>query len=260
MTFTKKLAVVGGMVALVGAAYIGFGTVTTEHKAVAEDKMMMAGGGAPDFTKDESQLGYAIGAQIAEDMKRSNLQSAIDLAAMKAAFDDVFGGAELRMTPEAMVAAQQKYQQKLQDEYAAKVKANAEASAAFMQANASKEGIVTTDSGLQYKVVREGKGKQPTATDTVKVHYEGKLADGTKFDSSYDRGQPADFPVSGVIPGFSEGLMAMKEGAKYTLYIPADQAYGENGPPSIGPNQALVFEVELVEVLGDEEVTNKKPS
>ncbi|MCH2190501.1 MAG: FKBP-type peptidyl-prolyl cis-trans isomerase [Gammaproteobacteria bacterium] len=260
MTFTKKLAAVGGMVVLVGAAYVGFGTVTTEHKAVAEDKMMTAGGGAPDFTTDEAQLGYAIGAQIAQDMKRSNLQSAVDLAAMKAAFDDVFSGTDLRMTPEAMQMAQQKYQQKLQDEYAAKVKANADASAAFMAENGKKSGIVTTDSGLQYKVVREGKGKQPAETDTVKVHYEGKLADGTKFDSSYDRGQPADFPVRGVIPGFSEGLMAMKEGAKYTLYIPADQAYGENAPASIGPNQALIFEVELIEVLGDEEVSNKKPS
>ena len=257
MTFTKKLTVVGGVVALVGAAYVGFGVVTPEQNAHAEDKAMHD---KLDFTTDAAQLGYSIGAQIGGSLKQSNMQEVIDLNALKAALDDTLSGGELRMTPEAMALAQQKYQQKLQDEYAAQLQANADASAAFMAENGKKSGVVTTESGLQYKVVREGKGKQPADTDTVKVHYEGKLADGTKFDSSYDRGQPADFPVRGVIPGFSEGLLAMKEGSKYTLYIPADQAYGENGPPSIGPNQALVFEVELIEVLGGDEAENKKVS
>lgn len=259
MNFKKKLTVVGGMVALVGAAYIGFGSVTSEHTVHADDKPV-ATGSAPNMTSDEAQLGYTFGVQIAQDMKRSNLQEAVDVSALSAAFEDVFSGAELRMTPDAMQAAQQKYQQKAQDEYAAMIKKNADTSAAFIAENGKKKDVVSTDSGLQYEVVREGKGKQPAETDTVKVHYTGKLIDGTKFDSSYDRGQPADFPVRGVIPGFSEGLLAMKEGAKYTLYIPAGLAYGENGPPSIGPNQALIFEVELIEVISQEDTTTKKES
>lgn len=253
MTLKNKIAVIGGIFALLGS-------VAVSNVAYAEDKKMTAGGGAPDMSTDAARLGYTFGAQIAQDMKRSGLQDSVDIDALEAAFRDVFSGADLRMTPEDMQAAQQKYQEKAQAEYAAKLKANADASAAFITENGKKKGIVTTDSGLQYKVVRKGKGKQPTANDTVKVHYEGKLMDGTKFDSSYDRGTPADFPVSGVIPGFSEGLMAMKEGAKYTLFIPAGQAYGENAPPSIGPNQALVFEVELIEVVSQADASNKKSS
>ncbi len=252
MNFKKKLAAVGCVAAMVGTV-----AITNVH---AEDKMMHAGGAKPDMSTDAVRLGYTFGAQIAQDMKRSNLQNEVDIDAIEAAFRDVFSDAELRMTPADMQAAQAKYQEKVEAEYNAKKKANADASAAFIAKNGKKKGVVTTDSGLQYKVVRKGKGKQPGSTDTVKVHYEGKLIDGTKFDSSYDRGQPADFPVSGVIPGFSEGLMEMKEGAKHTLYIPAAQAYGENGPASIGPNQALIFEVELIEVVSQADTTNKKAS
>ena len=120
---------------------------------------------------------------------------------------------------------------------------------AFLANNAKVDGVKVTESGLQYQVLREGKGKSPVATDTVKVHYQGTLTDGTKFDSSYDRGAPADFPVSGVIPGFAEGLQLMQEGAKYRFTIPAAIAYGADGPPSIGPNQVLVFDVEMIEVV-----------
>lgn len=257
MNFKKKLTIVGGMVVLVGTAYVGFGALTPDQTAVASDKVST---GTLDLTTDEAQLGYTFGVQIAEDMKRSNLQDAVDVSAISAAFNDVFSGVDLRMSPEDMQAAQQNYQTKVEAEYAEMLQKNADISAAFMAENAKKKGIVTTDSGLQYEVVREGKGKQPSDTDTVKVHYAGKLIDGTQFDSSYDRGQPANFPVSGVIPGFSEGLLAMKEGSKYTLYIPADKAYGENAPASIGPNQALVFEVELIEVISQEDATTKKSS
>ena len=123
---------------------------------------------------------------------------------------------------------------------------------------AKKSSMKTTDSGLQYELLREGKGAKPTPTDTIKVHYTGTLIDGTKFDSSYDRGEPADFGVSGVIPGFGEGLQLMKEGAKYRFTIPADIAYGEQGPASIGPNQVLIFEVELIEIVTQS--TTKKAS
>ncbi len=264
MTFQKKLAVLGGTVVLVGAGYLGFGAATTSNTVVAEETSKEVAATTLDKTDEAVKLGYTFGAQIAMDMKRQNLADAVSVDALAQAFEDVFSGAELKMTPEEMQETQMAYQKKMEEEFAkmqqeleAMGVKNAELSAEFLAENAKTPGIVTTDSGLQYKIDREGKGKQPTANDTVKVHYTGKLIDGTKFDSSYDRGTPADFPVSGVIPGFSEGLQAMKEGAKATLFIPADQAYGPNGPPSIGPNQALIFEVELIEVVTQSDTSNK---
>jgi len=119
---------------------------------------------------------------------------------------------------------------------------------AFLANNATQDGVKTTESGLQYKVVNEGTGAKPGATDKVKVHYEGKLIDGKKFDSSYDRGDPIEFPLNGVIRGWTEGLQLMTEGSTYMLYIPSALGYGPNGPPNIGPNQVLVFKVELIQV------------
>ncbi len=122
--------------------------------------------------------------------------------------------------------------------------------AQFLVENASKEGVQTTPTGLQYKVVTEGTGKSPKATDLVKVHYRGTLLDGTEFDSSYKRNAPAEFPLDRVIPGWTEGVQLMKEGGKSLFYIPSRLAYGERGTPGgpIGPNETLVFEIELLEV------------
>jgi len=121
---------------------------------------------------------------------------------------------------------------------------------AFLQENAKKEGVKTTASGLQYKVLTEGKGKSPKASDTVTVNYRGTLLDGTEFDSSYKRGEPISFPLNRVIPGWTEGVQLMKEGAKYQFYIPANLAYGKNGTPGgpIGPDETLIFDVELIKV------------
>jgi FKBP-type peptidyl-prolyl cis-trans isomerase len=121
---------------------------------------------------------------------------------------------------------------------------------AFLKENAKKEGVKTTASGLQYKVLKEGSGKNPKATDTVQVNYRGTLTNGTEFDSSYKRGEPIEFPLNGVIPGWTEGVQLMKEGAKYQFFIPSKLAYGERGTPG-GPipgNAALIFEVELLKV------------
>lgn len=119
----------------------------------------------------------------------------------------------------------------------------------FLEDNAKKEGVVVTESGLQYKVITEGAGKSPAATDTVLVHYEGTLIDGRVFDSSYKRGQPIEFPLNRVIAGWTEGVQLMKEGAKYRLYLPSRLAYGRSGAaPVIGPNEALIFDVELIKV------------
>ena len=120
---------------------------------------------------------------------------------------------------------------------------------AFLAENAKKEGVKTLPSGLQYKVVKEGTGKQPSKSDTVSVHYKGTLIDGREFDSSYKRGEPAEFPVSGVIKGWTEILQLMKEGAKYQVFIPWQLAYGERGAGDlIGPHETLVFDVELLKV------------
>lgn len=122
--------------------------------------------------------------------------------------------------------------------------------AQFLVENASKDGVQTTPTGLQYKVITEGTGKSPQASDLVKVHYRGTLLDGTEFDSSYKRNAPAEFPLNGVIPGWTEGVQLMKEGGKSLFYIPSRLAYGERGTPGgpIGPNATLIFEIELLEV------------
>jgi FKBP-type peptidyl-prolyl cis-trans isomerase FklB len=133
-----------------------------------------------------------------------------------------------------------------QAEVAKKNKAEGEA---FLAENKKKEGVKTTASGLQYKVIKPGKGKKPKSSDTVTVNYRGTLIDGTEFDSSYKRGQPATFQVSGVIPGWTEGLQLMEEGAKWQLFIPSNLAYGERGAGGvIGPNATLIFEVELLSI------------
>ncbi len=251
MSITKSVLIAAGIAVVGAGAY--FATVSTpQNIAQAADSSKV------DLSDDASKLGYTFGAQIATDMKRQNLQEDINVDAMFAAFKDVFAGEEPRLSLEEMQAAQVAYQQKQQAKFQAIVDKNKADGEAYLAKNAKKSGVKTTDSGLQYEVLREGKGSTPTATDSIKVHYKGTLIDGTKFDSSYDRGEPANFGVSGVIPGFSEGLQLMKEGAQYRLTIPADIAYGVQGPPSIGPNQALIFEVELIEVVTQS--TTKKAS
>jgi FKBP-type peptidyl-prolyl cis-trans isomerase len=153
------------------------------------------------------------------------------------------------------------YLQKSMDEiHRAKMLVNKEKGETFLAENAKKDGVQVTASGLQYKVITEGTGRTPSAADHVKIHYKGSFIDGKKFDSSYDRNEPAEFPVQGVIPGFAEGLQLMKEGGKYELYIPYELAYGVQGMRgAIDPYSALVFEIELLEVIpqtGNEKGSN----
>ncbi len=200
------------------------------------------------YSNEKDQLGYAFGYQFAKNLAQNELQGDISAAGLKDAIDDVLSGKDARMTDQEMGDAVQAFR----DRKLAEAKVAAEESKKvgddFLAANKLKEGIVTTESGLQYSVQTEGKGAAPEDGNSVEVHYKGTLIDGKVFDSSYDRGQPATFPVSGVIPGFTEGLKLMKEGGKNTFYIPSGLAYGENAPPSIGANQALIFEVELIKV------------
>ena len=203
---------------------------------------------APAFSTEQEKLGYAFGHQFARNLVASNLTDAISADAMAQAIKDSLSGAEPKMTDQEMQAAVQNYQTKLQAEAAAKAEEAKAQGTEFLAANKDKPGVVTTESGLQYIIEEEGKGATPTDDQSVEVNYKGTLIDGTVFDSSYDRGQSATFPLNGVIPGFTEGLKLMKEGGKIKLFIPSDLAYGVQAPPAIGPNQALIFEVELIAV------------
>jgi len=237
MTNFKKLTIVVGLALVTTAA-----AVYAQSGAKSKLSTIKLDGEA-------AKLGYTFGAQIGGQLAGSGLTKDVDLDAVVAAIRDVAGGNEPRLSVEEMQQTQAAYQQKAQAALAAIAGENQTKGDEYLAINGKAKNVVTADSGLQYEVIREGKGAQPAAEDTVKVHYAGSLIDGTEFDSSYKRGAPADFPVSGVIPGFSEGLQLMKEGAKYRFVIPAAQAYGEQAPPTIGPNQVLIFEVELIEIL-----------
>ena len=187
-------------------------------------------------------LGIGIGRQLA-DMGANDIVTEDFAAAMK----DVLTGAQLQIDETEAQAMVQEYLQKKGEERLKNVKAEGEA---FLADNAKKEGIVTLPSGLQYQVLQEGNGKSPKATDKVKCHYEGTLINGKVFDSSYRRGEPATFPLNGVIAGWTEGLQLMKEGAKYRFFIPFNLAYGTRGAgQDIPPYATLIFDVELIEVV-----------
>ncbi len=202
------------------------------------------GGGNVELKTDEQKVSYAIGQQIGQGMKQQKLD--IDTKVLAASIDDVLKGNKARLTPEEMQGAMMKLQEKIHAKSAGEGKANKEQADKFLAENKSKKGVTTTKSGLQYEVMTEGKGTTPKSTDTVKVHYKGTLLDGTEFDSSIKRGQPAVFPVTGVIKGWTEALQLMKVGSKWKLSIPPDLAYGDQGRPSIPPSSLLQFEVELI--------------
>jgi FKBP-type peptidyl-prolyl cis-trans isomerase FklB len=151
------------------------------------------------------------------------------------------------------MAYQEELQSQQEQQYNELASQNLEAGEAFLAQNAEREGVETTESGLQYEVIEEGDGNNPTASDRVQVHYTGELINGDVFDSSRDRGQPVTFGLNQVIPGWTEGLQLMSEGARYKLYIPADLAYGPGGNQAIGPNETLIFDVELLAVNPENE-------
>jgi FKBP-type peptidyl-prolyl cis-trans isomerase FklB len=199
----------------------------------------------------QDSVSYSIGADIGKNMKTQELN--LDLNVMLAGMKDAMGG-KVQLTEEQSKAVMMSFQQEMMTKMQAKKAKEGEANVAqgkkFLEENGKKAGVITTASGLQYKMITEGSGKTPTDSSTVKVHYKGTLIDGTKFDSSYDRGQPIEFLVKGVIPGWTEALKLMKAGSKAQLYIPSDLAYREQGaPPSIPPNATLIFDVELLEVV-----------
>ena len=190
------------------------------------------------------KLSYALGLSMAYNFKGSgvnNLNADDFAAALKA----VYEGTKPAMTPEEAKKVVQDYFMNLEKEQASIAK---EAGKKFLEENAKQEGVKVTESGLQYLVVKEGEGKTPGQNDAVTVHYTGRLIDGTTFDSSIERGEPATFAVGQVIQGWQEGLQLMKEGAAYRFFIPSELAYGEHGTGPIQPNSTLIFDVQLIKV------------
>jgi FKBP-type peptidyl-prolyl cis-trans isomerase len=205
----------------------------------------------PTMPVPSDKTSYAIGLDIGHNLSR--LPVAVDAASFCQGVSDVLGNHPPQVSEEEFRALMQAFQQTLQAHQATAAKGqaaeNRRSGAAFLKENGAKAGVVTTASGLQYEVLKAGKGRTPAATDTVTVHYTGRLVDGTVFDSSESRGEPAQFPLNRVIPGWSEGVGLMKVGAKHRLVVPASLAYGERGAGNvIGPDATLVFDVELLSI------------
>jgi FKBP-type peptidyl-prolyl cis-trans isomerase len=229
------------------AMYACFASIRKELRAaggIYED------GAKPSVNMDT--LSYAIGKELSARLKIGGVK--INSAAAVTGLNEAYSATEAKpakldkATCEKIIETYSiKERQRQMDASSAAVQPNLEAGKAFLAENATKEGVKTTASGLQYKVLTEGKGKKPAATDKVKVHYEGRLLDGTVFDSSYKRGEPISFPLSGVIPGWTEGVQLMGTGSKYQFYIPQELAYGLQGsPPTIPGGSTLIFDVELL--------------
>jgi FKBP-type peptidyl-prolyl cis-trans isomerase len=209
-------------------------------------------GAVTALTTDKQKASYAIGMNWGTGLRRQEVD--IDSAALIQGMKDSLAGSKTLMTEDEARAALTKLQGEMQAKQQAKAKeeevANKKQGEEFLAANKTKEGVVTLPSGLQYKILTPGTGPKPTASDTVTCNYRGTLVNGTEFDSSYKRGEPASFPVGGVIKGWTEALQLMPVGSKWQLFIPAEMAYGARGTPNgpIGPDSTLIFEVELLSI------------
>ncbi|MGH6962218.1 MAG: FKBP-type peptidyl-prolyl cis-trans isomerase [Dongiaceae bacterium] len=231
MTLTSRILAVALAVGFLAACDKGRGTAAVDTEA--------------------QKFGYAIGVDIGKSL--APVKDDVDIDALIAGLEETLAGKEPRLDDEARekikTEVSRKLQEKQMQERTAKAAAAKTAGETFLAENGKREGVKTTASGLQYEIVTEGTGASPKATDKVTVHYKGTLIDGTEFDSSYSRGQPVTFPLGNVIPGWTEGLQLVKAGGKAKLYIPSSLAYGERGAGAkIGPNEALVFEIELVAI------------
>jgi FKBP-type peptidyl-prolyl cis-trans isomerase len=204
-------------------------------------------GNAADLKTDEEKLSYILGIQVGQGLKQEGIK--LEMDAFTTGVEDIMAENKPKIDQATAQKLVEQYQAKKQAELAEMGAKKQKEANHFLAKNAKEKGVVVTASGLQYKIIEAGEGKSPTSEDKVVAHYTGKLLDGTVFDSSHDRGEPATFPVSGVIKGWQEALPLMKEGGKWQLVIPANLAYGERGAGAkIGPNEALMFDIELVSI------------
>jgi FKBP-type peptidyl-prolyl cis-trans isomerase FkpA/FKBP-type peptidyl-prolyl cis-trans isomerase FklB len=207
---------------------------------------------AQELTTEKQKISYMVGMDVGRNL--TQIKDEIEVDVLVRGLRDAIAGGEMQMTDEEANTVKQAFMQSMQakatEERTAAAAKNRTDGEAFLAANRSKSGVQTTESGLQYQVMTQGTGEKPGPTSKVKVHYVGTLIDGTKFDSSIDRGTPAEFALNGVIKGWTEALQLMPVGSKYKLFVPSDLAYGEQGTPGpIGPNSTLIFEVELLEIV-----------
>lgn len=241
MQKTLLAAAIAATLALTGCQQEKAAETAAEPAAAAAEQ---------SFASEESKVAYGIGRNLGMNLKTQKVE--LDLESFNAGLKDALDGKDARVSDADVMAAMKSFREKQE----AKMKAEAEQAGLenkkegeeFLAANKAKEGVQTTESGLQYKVVNAGEGAKPSADDTVEVNYRGTFINGEEFDSSYKRGQSVSFPVKGVIAGWTEALQLMPVGAKYELYIPAELAYGPGGTGRIGPNQTLIFEVELLSI------------
>ncbi|MBI3805213.1 MAG: FKBP-type peptidyl-prolyl cis-trans isomerase [Nitrospirae bacterium] len=231
-------------------AMLGLGFLVTS--AYAADKA--------DLKTQKDKVSYSIGLDIGNKLKGQSIE--IDPKFLAQGIQDATSGGKPLLTQEEVQAVMMTFQKEMQAKATEQAKVvgdkNLKEGEAFLAENKKKKGVVTLPSGLQYKIITAGTGKKPKATDTVTTNYKGTLIDGTEFDSSYKRGEPASFPVQGVIPGWTEALQLMPVGSKWQLVVPPALAYGPRGAgPQIGPNATLIFEVELLSI--QDEAKTPKP-
>lgn len=205
----------------------------------------------PELATDKQKFSYGIGLQVGQSLSQTLKQrrlTDIDAEALALGIRDVLEEGELRLDVEELRAAAAKYQEQMLRDQAAAADVNAKSGEQFLEKNGTRDEVVVLDSGLQYRVVENGTGEMPTETDTVVVHYRGRLLDGTEFDSSYGRGEPTELQVAQVIPGWQQALQLMPTGSHWEVWVPATLAYGNRGAGDIGPNQTLHFDIELIEI------------
>jgi len=238
------------LMSIVLAFVLSFGLVT--KYAAAQDEA--AASGKIALESDLDKISYAIGRQLATTIVQNKIE--VNVKVVMQGMEDMLMQSESAMTEEEIQTAMMALQSKMEaqkEEMMAEKKAeageNLKAAQAFLEENKTKEGVVVLPSGMQYQVIEKGEGDKPSATSKVKVHYRGTLLNGEQFDSSYDRGEPAEFGVNQVIAGWQEALQLMSPGAKLKLFIPPDLAYGENGNARIPGNSLLIFDVELLEIV-----------
>lgn len=200
---------------------------------------------AAEISSEKQKLSYALGAYFSQGISNQDID--IDIPAFLQAVEDVLSNSELKLDQNEMQAVLTAYQQQLMSERNEVASTNKTAGEKFLEENSKKDGVVTLDSGLQYKVLKKGDGPKPESGSNVKVHYHGTHIDGRVFDSSYERGEPISLSLDQVIKGWQEAVPLMNVGSKYQFYVPADLAYGERGAGhSIGPNETLIFDIELL--------------